>query len=151
MSIKEQISSDLKEAMKARDQLRIDTLRSVVSAFTYKRTETGHDLTPEEELAVLQKQVKQRNDSIGEFTKGGRAELAEKETKERDILAKYLPAQKSHEEIVQTVRDLIATIPPENLNQGAVMKVVMPQLKGVADGNLVRQIVLDELNDAKSK
>jgi uncharacterized protein YqeY len=149
LSIKEQISSDLKEAMKARDQLRIDTLRSVISAFTYKRTESGREITAEEELAVLQKQVKQRNDSIAEYTKGNRAELAEKEKAEREILAKYLPAQKSHEEVVQIVRDLIAAIPPENRNQGAAMKVVMPQLKGVADGNLVRQIVLDELNAAK--
>jgi hypothetical protein len=150
LSLNEQISSDLKEAMKAREQLRIDTLRSVMSAFTYKRTDTGRDLTPEEELAVLQKQVKQRNDSIAEFTKGNRPELAEKETKERDILAKYLPAQKSHEEVVQLVRELIADIPAENRNQGAVMKVVMPQLKGAADGNMVRQIVLEVLNEAKS-
>src|SRR6185437_16171031 len=93
MSIQEQISADLKDAMKARDQLRVDTLRSAISAFKYKRTELGKDLTNEDELAVLQKQVKQRNDSISEFSKAGRNELVEKETHERDILSKYLPAQ----------------------------------------------------------
>ena len=71
MSLKEQISADLKEAMKARDQLRIDTLRSTLSAFTYKRVEKGVDLTAEEEVAALSKQVKQRTDSIAEYKKAG--------------------------------------------------------------------------------
>jgi len=135
----------LKEAMKARDQLRIDTLRAAVSAFTYKKVETGKDLSQEEELAALKKQVKQRNDSIAEFTKAGRAQLADKEEKERDILMAYLPAQKSPDEVRQIVRDLIGALPQESRNQGAIMKEVMPKLKGIADGNLVRQIVNEEL------
>ena len=149
MSLKEQISQDIKEAMKARDQVRIDTLRSAVSAFTYKRVETGKDLSNEEELAVLQKQVKQRNDSIAEYSKGRAARACRKETKERDLLAKYLPAQKSEVEIREIVRSIINAIAVPERNQGAVMKVAMPQLKGLADGNLVRQIVTDELS-AKS-
>ncbi len=146
MSLKEQIGSDLKEAMKARDQIRVDTLRSVLSAFTYKRTETGQDLTREEELAVIQKQVKQRNDSITEFSKAGRTDLSDKETAERDILTKYLPVQKSAEEVRVMVREIISGLPAEGRNQGGVMKAVMPQLKGLADGNLVRQIVTEELS-----
>lgn len=146
MSVKEQISTDLKEAMKAREQLRIDTLRSALSAFTYKRTETGKDeLSQEEELAVLQKLVKQRNDSISEFSKAGRNDLADKEKQEKEILSKYLPAQKSEDEIRKMVRDIIESLPAEGRNQGAVMKAVMPQMKGLADGNLVRQIVTEEL------
>jgi len=144
MSLKDQLSADLKEAMKARDQVLIDTLRSAISALTYKRLESGADLSTEDELAVLQKQVKQRNDSITEFTKAGRTELAEKETREKEILAKYLPAQKSEEEIRKIVRGVIDSLPADGRNQGAVMKVVMPQLKGLADGNLVRQIVGEE-------
>jgi len=145
VSLKLQISADIKEAMKARDQLKLDTLRSAMSAFTYKQTEAGAELTTEDELAVLQKLVKQRNDSIGEFTKANRMELVEKETKERDILAKYLPAQKSAEEIRELVQQVLATLPPESRNQGAIMKALMPQLKGLADGNLVRLIVTEEL------
>lgn len=145
MSIKEKISADLKEAMKARDQLLIDTLRSAISALTYKHVETGNDLSSEEEFAVLQKQVKQRNDSITEYAKAGRNELVEKETKERDILSKYLPAQKSETEIREIIKGIIKNIPADGRNQGAVMKMVMPQLKGLADGNLVRQIVTEEL------
>ena len=145
MSIKDQISADLKEAMKARDQLLIDTLRSVTSAFGYKRTEKNSDLTEEEMLAVIQKQVKQRNDSISEFTKANRQELVDKETKERDILTKYLPAQKSEKEIRDTITSIIGGITKEERNQGNIMKAVMPQLKGLADGNLIRQIVTEEL------
>ena len=69
----------------------------------------------------------------------------EKETKEKDILSKYLPAQKSEEEIRSTVRGIIAGIAQEQRNQGNIMKAVMPQLKGLADGNLVRQIVTEEI------
>lgn len=145
MSIKDQITADMKEAMKARDQLRLDTLRSVVSAFNYRRIEAGSDLSEEDQLAVVQRLVKQRNDSIAEFAKAGRGELAEKETRERDILQKYLPAQKSPDEIRELVRAALAGIPPEGRNQGALMKVLMPQLRGLADGNVVRQIATEEL------
>jgi len=148
VSVKDQISSDLKEAMKARDQVRLDTLRSVLSAFTYKRVEAGHDLADDEQLAVVQKLVKQRADSITEFAKAGRTELVEKETRERDILQQYLPAQKSADDVRAIVRDALAGIPADGRNQGAAMKVVMPQLKGLADGNLVRQIVTEELAQA---
>ena len=148
MSIKDQITADIKEAMKARDQVRLDTLRSVVSAFNYRRIEAGSDLSEEDQLAVVQRLVKQRTDSIAEFQKGGRAELAEKESRERDILQKYLPAQKSPDEIREVVRAALAGLPAEGRNQGALMKVVMPQLKGLADGNLVRQIAAEELAQA---
>lgn len=146
MSLKEKLSEDLKTAMKAREQERIDTLRSVLSAFTYKRTELQKDLTPEDEMAVLVKQVKQRNDSIAEFRKGNRQELVEKETRERDILMQYMPAQKSEAEIRAMIKEIIAAIPAAERNQGSLMKAVMPKLKGLADGNLVRQIVTEEMN-----
>lgn len=145
MSLKEKISEDLKVAMKARDQARIDTLRSALSAFSYKKTEVGHELSAEEELAVMQKQVKQRNDSIAEFDKAGRTELADKERAEKEILSAYLPAQKSDDEIRATVASIIASIPEAERNQGNVMKAVMPKLKGLADGNVVRQMVSDAL------
>jgi uncharacterized protein YqeY len=144
-ALKDRIAADLKEAMKARDQLRVDTLRSALSGFTYKRTEAGVELSEADELDVVRKQVKQRNDSAAEFEKAGRAELADKEKRERDILTAYLPAQKSPDEVRAIVKAIIAELPEGGRNQGAVMKVAMPQLKGVADGNLVRQIVTEEL------
>ena len=144
-SLKDRIASDLKEAMKARDQLRLDTLRSALSGFTYKRSEAGEELTDADELDVVRRLVKQRADSLAEFEKAGRADLASKERAEREILLVYLPQQKSAAEIREIVQSVLAELPEANRNQGAVMKVVMPQLKGVADGNLVRQIVAEEL------
>jgi len=148
MSIKDEIAADMKDAMRARDQLRLDTLRSVVSAFNYRRIEAGSDLAEADQVAVVQKLVKQRTDSIEQFTKAGRTELAEKETREREILQKYLPAQKSPDDVRAVVRAALAGLPADGRNQGALMKLVMPQLKGVADGNLVRQIVGEELASA---
>jgi len=140
-ALKDRIAADLVVAMKAREQLRVDTLRSALSGFTYKRTEAGADLTEADELAVVQKQVKQRTDSFTEFTKAGRTDLAEKEAAERAILQVYLPAQKSADEIRAIVQAAVDSLPAEGRNQGAVMKIVMPQLKGLADGNLVREAV----------
>jgi uncharacterized protein len=144
-TLKDRIASDLKEAMKARDQLRLDTLRSALSGFTYKRSEAGVDLSDADELAVVQKLVKQRTDSVTEFEKAGRQDLADKERAERDILTAYLPAQKSVEDIRAIVKTALAALPEGSRNQGAAMKAVMPQLKGLADGNLIRQIVTEEL------
>ena len=146
--LKERISADMKAAMKARDQLRVDTLRSALSGFIYKRTEAGVDLTDADEVDVVRRQVKQRNDSHAEFEKAGRSDLADKEARERDILLAYLPAQKSADEIRALVQAVIAELPQGARNQGAVMKGVMPQLKGLADGNLVRQVVTEELQKA---
>jgi hypothetical protein len=144
--LKERIAADLKAAMKSRDQLRLNTLRSALSGFTYKRSEAGQDLTDRDELDVVGKLVKQRADSATEFDKAGRIDLADKERAEREILLAYMPAQKSPEEIRQAVRNAIAGIPESSRNVGAVMKAVLPELRGQADGNTVRQIVGEELN-----
>ena len=144
-SLKDRIASDLMEAMKARDQIRLDTLRSALSGFTYKRSEAGQELTDADELDVVRRLVKQRGDSLAEFEKAARPELAAKERAEREILLAYLPQQKSEAEVREIVQSVLAELPPENRNQGAVMKVAMPRLKGLADGNLVRRIVTEEL------
>jgi uncharacterized protein YqeY len=144
-TLKDRIASELKEAMRARDQLRMDTLRSALSGFIYKRTESGRELSDAEELEVVRRLVKQRGDSLAEFEKAGRADLADKERAEREILNAYLPPQRSAAEIREIVQSVLAELPADSRNAGAVMKVVMPQLKGLADGNLVRQIVTEEL------
>ncbi|HEY6327331.1 MAG TPA: GatB/YqeY domain-containing protein [Candidatus Cybelea sp.] len=144
-TLKDRIASDLKEAMKARDQLRLDTLRSALSGFIYKRTESGRELSDADEIDVVRRLVKQRGDSVAEFEKGGRADLAAKERAEREILVAYLPPQRSAADLRAIVQGVLAELPPDSRNAGAVMKVVMPQLRGEADGNLVRQIVTEEL------
>jgi uncharacterized protein len=144
-TLKDRITTDLKAAMKARDQLRLDTLRSALSGFTYKRSEAGQDLTDRDELDVVGRLVKQRADSAAEFDRAGRIDLADKERTEREILIAYLPAQKSPEEIRDAVRAALADLPEGSRSVGAVMKAVLPQLRGLADGNAIRQIVSEEL------
>ena len=129
--------------MKAGDVIRRETLRSALSGFSYRRVEAGHDLSESEELDVVAKAVKQRGDSIEEFTKAGRMELADKEAREREILLAYLPKQKTPDEIRALVRETLAAGTARN--QGAIMKAIMPSLRGVADGKLVAQIVGEEL------
>jgi len=149
VTTKERISAELKDAMKAKNQLRLDTLRSAISAFSYKKIEAGRELEEADQLDVVRKLVKQRNDSITEFTKAGRTELVEKERAERDILAEFLPAQKSADEVRAIVRAEIAAMPQDARTQGNAMKVLMPKLKAEADGNTIRTIVTEELAAAK--
>ena len=145
MTLKERIASDLKEAMKAKEQLRVDTLRSALSAFSYKKIEAGRELEESDQVEVVRKLVKQRTDSIAEYEKGNRPELAAKEAQERDILAALLPALKGPDDIRPRVRAAIEALPPGERTQGAAMKAVMPQLKGEADGGTIRAVVLEEL------
>jgi uncharacterized protein YqeY len=145
LALKDTIAAELKDAMKARDQVRIDTLRSALSAFSYKKIEAGRELEEPDQVDVVRKQIKQRTDSIAEYEKGNRPELAAKEAREREILSALLPAQKGPEEIRPAVREAIEALAPGARNQGAVMKAVMPALKGQADGAVIRQVVLEEL------
>ncbi len=145
MTLKERISTDLKEAMKAREQLRVETLRSALSAFSYRKIEAGRELEDADQIEVVRKLVKQRTDSIVEYEKGKRPELAAKEAAEREILVALLPAQKSADEIRPFVLSALAALAPGDRNQGNAMKAVMPKLKGEADGSTIRQVVLEEL------
>jgi len=145
LTLKDRIGADLKEAMKARDQVRLDTLRSALSAFSYRKIDAGRELEESDQVEVVRKLVKQRTDSITEYQKGGRQDLVDKETREREILAALLPAQKSAEELRPIVREALGTLPEAERNQGAAMKLLMPKLKGEADGNTIRQLVVEEL------
>jgi uncharacterized protein YqeY len=150
MSLKDRISGDLKDAMRAKDQLRLDTLRSAISAFSYRKIEAGRELGDDEQVDVVRKLVKQRSDSISEFGKAGRTDLVEKETRERDILAALLPAQKTAEDIRPAVRAALASLAPEQRNQGAAMKLLMPALRGETDGGTIRAVVVEELRASEA-
>lgn len=145
MALKETISAELKEAMKARDQVRLDTLRSALSAFSYRKIEAGRELDDADQVEIVRRLVKQRTDSIVEFERGNRPELAAKEARERDILSALLPGQKSADDIRPLVRAALEALPPEQRNVGAAMKAVMPRLRAEADGATIRQAVQDEL------
>ena len=128
--------------MKDKNKEALSVIRMVKSTVMNEQISLGHDLTPEEELTVLSREVKQRQDSLSEFEKGGREDLAAGIRSELTILAKYLPAQLTEEEIVAIVAAAIeqtgATGPKD---MGKVMGVVTPQVKGKADGKVVADLV----------
>lgn len=148
--LKQQLREELKQAMIARDELKMSVLRMLISAITYyeiNKGGAGYEATDEDVLTVIGTQVKQRKDSIEQFENAGRQELADKEKKELELLSVYLPAQMTDEEIREVVKDAIAesgaTSPAE---MGKVMSLLMPKVKGKADGTLVSKIVKESLS-----
>ncbi len=146
MSLKDRLLQDMKEAMKARDQLKLSTLRLLVSEIKNKEIDAKGELKDEDILAIIQKAVKQRQDSIAQYEKGGRQDLADKEKAELEILKAYLPEELSQEEILKIIDEAIAatgaTSPKE---MGKVMREVMPKVKGRADGKMVNELVRKRL------
>lgn len=146
MSTRQQMESDLKDAMKARDTETRDALRYIISAFKYAEIEERRDLTPEEELKVLRQQVKQRQDSIEQFTAGGREDLVEKEAGQLKVLERYLPQQMSDEELATFVAAGIAesgATSPKDM--GKVMGLLNQRADGRVDGRRLSSAVKDAL------
>src|SRR6266480_6671522 len=104
----EKIRTELTAAMKARDAERLSTLRMLQSSFKYQQIESGHELSDEEAMTVIRKAVKQRLDSIEQYTKGNRPELAEKERRETELLKAYMPPELSDDELESRLREIIA-------------------------------------------
>ena len=150
MSIPEQIQKDLTAAMRARDELRLSTLRMVKAAFKNKEVEKRGPLDEKEALAVLSTLIKQRKDSIEQFTRGGRQELADKVAAEIRIIEFYLPRAAGEEEITSTVRAAIAEMgSPTMKDMGSVMRNVMARFAAAGsrvDGKLVSDVVKRELS-----
>lgn len=142
MSLLDTLNADMKQAMKDKNKEALSVIRMVKSTVMNEQISLGHDLTADEELTVLSREVKQRQDSLAEFEKGGREDLAAGIRSELTILAKYLPAQLTEEEIVAIVAAAIeqtgATGPKD---MGKVMGVVTSQVKGKADGKVVANLV----------
>jgi uncharacterized protein YqeY len=149
MSYIERIQSDLTAAMKQKDELRLSVLRMMKSALKNKEIEKVRPLDDLESLQVLQTLVKQRRESIDQFTKGGRNDLAEKEAKEIKIIETYLPAAPSDEEIRRAVEAAIAEAGADSLKQmGAVIKAARARLEGKAvDGKVLSERVRDRLTE----
>ncbi len=146
LSLSEQIMSDMKEAMKARDKVRLNTVRMIKSALMNEKIKAGHDLTAEEELTVLSREKKQREESIDEFTKADRKDLADETKQELAIVESYLPKQMTEEELNQAVSSAIAEVNAQGKSDfGKVMKVLMPKIKGKADGKAASNAVRKQL------
>jgi uncharacterized protein len=147
MSLEKALGADIVTAMKAKDQTRLTALRMLKTALTNKNIEKGRDLEPAEELAVLSMLVKQRRDSIDQYTKGGRKDLADKEQAEILILETYQPASASDEEIAAAVAAaVVETGAASAKDMGRVMKAVIAGLAGkTVDGKKVSDAVKSKL------
>jgi uncharacterized protein YqeY len=151
MSLKDIISEEIKAAMKAKDKIRLETVRSIKKVILEKETDAraqGKDgLTPEEDMDILVKQAKQRRDSIEQYRNAGRDELADKEAQELEIIESFLPKQLDDNEIGAVIDALIvesgASSPKD---MGKVMGAAMKQLKGQADGKKVQELVKAKLS-----
>ena len=143
----EKIEKDLKEAMKLRNSMKVDTLRMLKSALNYYKIEKKlEEFKDEDVLTIIYRQVKQHKESIESFEKSGREDLIEKEKKELAILEEYMPAQASDEEINRVVIEAIKEVGAASKKDfGKIMKTVMEKLKGKADGKLISQKVGEEL------
>ncbi len=151
MGLKEQLSDDLREAMRAGDALRRDTLRSLLTAIANAEIArvnvkqagaTRQDLPEPDVLDVVAKQAKQRRESIAEYRKGAREDLASREEAELALIERYLPAQMSRDEVAGVVRAVIAETGAAGMkDKGKVMPAAMAQLKGRADGRIVNEVV----------
>jgi len=142
----ERVQEDLKLAMKARDAERTSTLRMLLSELKNERIKLGHEVGEEEFLVVVQRGVKQRNDSVEQYRKGGREDLAGKEEREAAVLASYLPEQVSPAEVRAAVEELVRAeglSGPSGL--GKVMQAVLPRFKGRFDGKTLQQIAREVL------
>ncbi len=142
MNLLEKIESDLKKAMKASDTIRAETLKMLKSDLAYEKAKTGKELTDEQMLEVVNRSAKRRRDSIKEFQKGNRQDLVDNETKELSIVEEYLPKQMSEAEIDKHITDKIAalgSVSPKDI--GRIMGEIMKELKGKADGSVVKSIL----------
>ena len=150
MKLQERVDSDLKDAMRAKDAIKLGALRMLKSALKYAEIEksgTDADLSETEAVQVIRKQVKQRQDSIESFEKGGRADLAAKEKEELSILNAYLPQAMSSDELSKIVRESIAEVGATSKAQmGAVMKGAQAKVGGRADGKTLSQEVSRQLS-----
>ncbi|HOT18805.1 MAG TPA: GatB/YqeY domain-containing protein [Spirochaetota bacterium] len=146
MSILTTIESNLKDAMKSKNELLSSTLRMMKSDILYEKTKSTQELTDEKIIEVLTRSAKRRKEAIAEYEKAGRDDLARKEKQELEIIMQYLPQQMSADEIASHVDAVIASMGTiTNKDTGKVMGQVMKDLKGKADGQVVKQIVAQKL------
>lgn len=146
MSLHQKIKEEIKEAMKAKDQVRLGVVRGLTTGFMNELVATKRtpqdELSDEEVLNVIRRAVKQRKDSIDQFTKGGRMDLVEPEQAELAILETYLPAQMSREEVMKIAQAKMTEFGTvDKTKAGQFMGTLMKELKGKADGQVVKEVV----------
>lgn len=147
MELVDQLDSDLKEALKVRDEIRLTTLRLLKSALKNYQIELGHDLTMQEALSVLQKEAKKHQDSITQYEQANREDLAKEEEAELKVIEKYLPEQMDRGQVEKLVDKAIAETDAKTMaDMGKVIGKVTEETKGAADKSLIAQIAKDRLS-----
>ncbi len=146
MTLQNRLQQDMQAAIRERDELRRDTLRMVVSAAYNASKQAGRDLTDDEVVTVLTREVKTRRESVEAFTAGGRADAAAREQAEIEIISAYLPEQIDPAELAQIVAAAVEESGATSVkDMGKVMALLMPKVKGRADGKVVSSLVTQEL------
>ena len=147
MTLAERINDDVKTAMKSQDKEKLNVIRMVKSAIQLAKIEAKHDLSDEEVIDVISKQIKMRKDSIVEFEKASRTDLAEAYKREIDILSEYMPEPLSKEEVEKIIEEVFVKINPTSPKQmGLIMKEVTPLIKGKFDMGEVSKMIREKLN-----
>lgn len=147
MSLLQRLDDELKAALKGADRVRLSVIRMLKAAIKNQQIEKGRELTDDEILAVVSTLAKQRRESIDQFSKGGREDLVQQERNELAILQSYLPEQLSPEELDRIILDAINESSAKDEKEiGKIMRVLMPRVKGVADGKVVNARVKELLH-----
>ena len=148
MTLVERINEDMKTAMKSQDKDTLKVVRMIKSAVQLAKIELKHELSDEEVVDVVAKQIKMRKDSIAEFTKASRNDLAEEYSREIDILNKYMPEQLTKEEVETIIDEAFNLINPTSQKQmGLIMKEVNPKVRGKYDMGEVSKLIKDKLSN----
>lgn len=147
MTLKDKLLSNMKEALRSKDSLRLNTIRSVISAIKNQEIDLRKELEEEEVLSLITREVKKRKEASALFKQGGRTDLMEKEDQERLILQAYLPEQVSEEDLRKRIQEVIAETGAEGMKDfGKIMKVLVPEFKGKADNSLIKDLAGEFLN-----
>lgn len=146
MTLSERINNDLKEAMKSKDSFRLSVIRMVKGAMQLAKPNPREELTDDDVITVISKQIKMRNDSIKEFEAAGRSDLVEQNKKEIEILNTYMPKQLSEEELTEIIDKVFEEVKPTSQkDMGLIMKNISPLVKGKVDMSLVNKLVKERL------
>ena len=146
MNLKESFLSDMKEALKAKDSLKLNTIRGMVSEIKNREIDLRREIEDDEVVSIISTQIKRRKEAATLFEKGGRNDLYEKENKEMIILQEYLPDQVSEESLRKRIQELIVELGVVEIKDiGKVMKKVVPEFKGRADNGQIKNLVTEYL------
>lgn len=146
MTLSDRINNDLKEAMKSKDSFRLSVIRMVKGAMQLAKPNPREELTDDDVITVISKQIKMRNDSIKEFEAAGRSDLVEQNKREIEVLNTYMPKQLSEEELIEIIDKVFEEVKPTSQkDMGLIMKNISPLVKGKADMSLVNKLVKERL------